>query len=96
MTNSQDASRSTPPSTAPGQRVSTAVVEAIAAEADRDPTELPPLFDTIDPDALDAIFSTQPDGTPRRDGEVVFPYAGYRVCVSADRTVEVRSDPDHA
>lgn len=36
---------------------STAVVEAVATATDRDPTDLHPLYDYLDGDALDALLS---------------------------------------
>lgn len=34
------------------------IVEAVAAAAGVDPTDLPPLYDFVDPDALDSLFDT--------------------------------------
>jgi hypothetical protein len=57
---------------------SQAVVEAVASAEGLDPLELPvPLYDAIDPDALDALF--QDDDT---DGRVEFSYYGYDVTVT--------------
>lgn len=39
----------------------TELIRAIADLENTDPTELTPLFDSIDPDALDALFSTTSD-----------------------------------
>lgn len=64
--------------------VSTAVVEAVSAASNTTVLELPPLYDAVNPDALDSLFTDE-----RRVGEVAFRYAGYRVVVYADRTVEV-------
>jgi len=38
--------------------ISTAVVNRVAADKGVEPTDLPPLHDAIDPDALDAVVST--------------------------------------
>lgn len=64
--------------------LSTAVTEAVRAGSETALTDLPPLYDAIDPDALNAMFSGR--GT---DGWVKFRYAGHVVTVHADRTVEV-------
>lgn len=61
-----------------------AVVDAIAEARDVDPTELRPLFDWVDPDALDSVV---PSATVR------FRYAEYLVTASADAVV-VRSPTD--
>jgi hypothetical protein len=37
----------------PAEQATTAVITAVAAVTDMQPTELGPLFDSIDPDALD-------------------------------------------
>lgn len=63
--------------------VSTSVVQQVAERAGVDATELPPLYDSIDPDALDAIFASTTSSTSR-SGRIEFTYAGYRVTVSSD------------
>jgi hypothetical protein len=70
---------------APGETVSERVVWRVAAAADSDPSVLPPLYDYIEPDALDALVSNM------ADGEVAFTYAGYDVTVDSDGTVTVRA-----
>lgn len=62
------------------------IVQAVAAAADTDPLELPPLYERVDADALDAVVSGL------RNGEVRFRYAGYAVTVHSDGTVEVDDD----
>lgn len=42
-------------------------------------TELPPLCNAVDVEALDDLFAPQFDGTPRSGGFVAFNYNGYRV-----------------
>ena len=67
-----------------GESASEAVIHTVARETDRDPLELPPLFDAVDPDALDALART------RRGGDVTFEYAGQTVTVDCDgQTVTV-------
>lgn len=63
--------------------VSTQVVEAVAEMEDTGHTELPPLFDTIDPDALDTI--AQENG-----GAVSFQYAGYALKVRGTMDIVVQ------
>jgi len=63
---------------------SVAVIEAVGAVSNSEPTELPPLVETIDPDALNSLFNS-----PDSAGRVVFRYLEYTVAVSADRTVRV-------
>ncbi|MFC7157950.1 HalOD1 output domain-containing protein [Halomarina halobia] len=64
--------------------LSTAIVEAIAAEKQVDPIRLdPPLHDVVDPDALDEMFSV-PNSVP---GYVAFEYDGYQVEAHSDGRV---------
>lgn len=62
---------------------SEAVVMAVAERKGVGPTEVPPLHDVIDPDALDDVFRG------RRSGRVTFEYAGYEVTVSGRRDVQM-------
>ncbi|WP_254543576.1 HalOD1 output domain-containing protein [Halomarina pelagica] len=63
--------------------VSTSVVLALAAVTGRGLTEIVPLSDHLDFDALDRLFESL-CGVPRTDGHVAFVYDGYRVVVHAD------------
>jgi len=72
---------------------STAIVEAVAETTGVDPLDCPPLWEVVDPEALDALFL---EGTR---GTVTFEYAGCRVAVEDGETVSVcrRADAvDHA
>ena len=64
-------------------RPSVALVEAVASEAGCHPVDLPPLYDTLDPDALDRLF---PLGG---DGELVVCYQGYEVTLRAADDITV-------
>lgn len=66
-----------------------AVVRTVAAYSGRPPKELPPLFEVVDPDALDLLFQPLDDGTPRQGGAVAFEYAGYHVRIDFDGRVDV-------
>lgn len=63
---------------------------AIAARDGPDTGECPPLYEAIDPDALDKLFAPL-HREPERHGKVIFEYCGYEVTVHADRTVELES-----
>ncbi|AEM55829.1 hypothetical protein HISP_01065 [Haloarcula hispanica N601] len=66
------------------QSIVTAVVRAVAT-AERRPVEtLPPLADSINPDALTTCIADS-----NTDGHVAFDYSGYRVVVDTDGTVTV-------
>lgn len=64
-------------------QVSTRVVSAVAEEKGVDSTELPPLYDAIDPDALDALCNGEKGATmSRRPLEISFRYADRIVRIS--------------
>ena len=81
-----------------GRSPSQAVIQAVAAASGRSPVRdddqdrkepLEPLYDTVDPDALDALFASTSCGSPV-PGRVEFVYCGYRVSVDGTGRVEVR------
>jgi hypothetical protein len=66
-----------------------AVVTAVADAEGVDPTELTqPLYDAVDPEALDTVFR-------RSDGWITFEYYGYVITVDAGGTVELSSIDGH-
>jgi hypothetical protein len=69
------------------QSPSEQVVDAVAACADTDPLDLPPLYESIDTDALDALFRSNGG-----DCTVVFEYADYEVTVDCGREPDIRVD----
>ena len=71
---------------------STAVIRALAAVSGDDPTTIEPLFDVLDPDALDRLFA--PARTPRLQGTVAFEHHGYRITVRADGRGSVVREAD--
>jgi hypothetical protein len=71
----------------PDAPASEAVLTAVADRAGTEPAELPPLYDAVDVDALDALFG---GGKP---GRVSFGYAGYEVTVCGRDQVAVICDP---
>lgn len=78
---------------APERSPSEAVIEAIAIQSDTDDLtvvadDLEPLYDAIDPTALDALFG--PSATSDRSpGSVTFDYAGRRITVDTSGCVEL-------
>lgn len=69
---------------------STKVIEEVADHEGVDPTALKtPLYDCIDPDALDAVFQGGRDGAGPASGRVEFEYHGYRVIVEPPGRVQV-------
>jgi hypothetical protein len=68
-------------------RVSEAVIRAVADVTEVDPVRIAPLYDIIDPDALDRLFQPTPSVTRNVDSRVCFTMAGCEVTVSDNRTV---------
>lgn len=61
------------------------VIDALAAVTDTDPLELPPLYEVIDPEALDALF--RPDSGV--EGTVQFTFGPHEITVRSDGTVAI-------
>ena len=77
----------------PDQPLSEAVIVALATDAGLDDpiavaTEFGPLYDAIDPDALDALFESS--ATTDRSGGVTFTYADRTISVDSSGRVEFR------
>lgn len=78
------------PDAMPGSRLSEAVVEAVADAEGVSPLELrPPLFEVVDPDALDKLFPLPSLEQGRTEGHVTFEYCGYEVTVQPDGVISV-------
>lgn len=60
-----------------------AVIESLADALDCEPHEVPPLHDTVDLDALEALFGSQYDGTPRTDGRIAFVHGDCDVVIAS-------------
>lgn len=63
---------------------SESIVTAISEREGTPPTELNPLHEVVDVDALNSIFGARSDGTPREVGSVSFQYCGYHVTIFGD------------
>lgn len=74
---------------------SEAVVRAVAAISGDEPFELTPLYEVVDPDALDALFLPTHDGPTEREGEVAFNYCGYRVEIRSYGVIEIHPTSVH-
>lgn len=72
------------------QTVSEEVIRSVADAKGIEPTELPPLYDTLDPDALDSVFAAS--SVVR--GKVIFEYEGFLVTVTDDDQVVVEESDD--
>ncbi|WP_436908947.1 HalOD1 output domain-containing protein [Halosimplex marinum] len=71
----------------------TAVVQAVAVAANSAVSELEPLGNAVDPDALDGLVDREGDGSPVK---VSFEYEGTEVGVRSDGTITVCTVLDDA
>lgn len=71
--------------------ISTAVTHAIATIEGVDPERIESLSETINPDALDALFQPKLDGTSRSDGHISFTLHGYDVTVHSHGKIVISS-----
>ena len=72
----------------PEKAATLAVLEAVESASEIDATALPPLYDAVDPDALDALFESS-DPTPTSAPRLSFSYAGLEVTVDGGPTLTV-------
>lgn len=63
--------------------VSEQVIEAVAGATGTDALELPPLYDAIDPDALNTLVEGSGGVT------ISFVYAGQEVCIESDGAIRI-------
>lgn len=63
---------------------SDAVVDAVSESAGVGPTDIDPLYQSLDPDALDAILSRIGRLHVPSEASVAFSFNGYRVVVKAN------------
>lgn len=73
----------------PTDRPSEAVIAAVAAVTGESATTLPPLFDAIEPDALDSLVAHARRKGSAGDHRISFSYAGFDVTVRADGVVRL-------
>ena len=73
-----------------GEPVSIRTVRRIARLEGVDPAELhPPLYEAIDPEALDSLFDSADETDRIGSVTVEFEYCGYRVTVGVNGDVDV-------
>lgn len=70
------------------------VVASVAAARSVDPLDLPPLNESINPTALNTLFSSYWAEDPDYEGRITFAYAECDVAVAVDGGVEVTARAD--
>lgn len=71
--------------------VSDRIVRTIAEYEDESPDDLPPLSDSINPNALDRAFESA-DGTVGKAGCITFSYYGYTVLVQSTGQILIKKN----
>lgn len=66
-----------------------AVIESLSAVSGVEPTSLTPLYETLDPTALDALFRPVSGETPRHHGSISFSHDGYDMTVLAHGEIAI-------
>ena len=72
-----------------GERASEAVITAVAALAGTPPADLEPLYEAVEPDALDSLVDHARRADVGGTHELWFAYAGYDVGVRSDGRIQI-------
>lgn len=64
------------------------IIEALATAMRVDATDLPPLYDIVDPDAIDSLFPKH-NGVANAEAMLSFNYDNWNVFVNADGRIRV-------
>lgn len=64
--------------------LSVRIVETVSEMTEADPTELPSLYETVDPEALETLVNSMAHGV------VSFEYAGYSLTVESNGSVQLK------
>ena len=79
------------------ESLSMTVVAAVGAVAESELTELPPLFESVDADALNDLFEPiESDSRRREAGRVTVPYSGFRLTVHANGEIRIQPQPSES
>lgn len=75
---------------AESDEISATIIDAVAAITGNEPADLQPLYEAVDPDALDQLLrSLRTSSISQGRSEVVFTFNGCEVTVAADGTITV-------
>lgn len=76
----------------PNSTVSARVIDALADAAGTDPMDVPPLYGTVDPDALDRLVASLGDTAGTSPATIEFTHADHRVTITLDGNVTITLD----
>lgn len=74
--------------------LATSIVEAVAAVSDTAPLSADPLYDSVDPDALERYLRSVRSPDQRVGGTAQFTVHGYAVTVGSNGHIAVQCSPD--
>lgn len=66
-------------------QLSQVIVAAMAEALDTEVHEIPPLYESVDPEALDDLFGRRHDGTLRDGGRIAFDHDECEIVAESDR-----------
>lgn len=73
--------------------VTARIIDEVAEREGVDPVELTsPLYEVIDAEALEFLFSNAISGKQREGLHVTFTYCGYSIAVDQDGEIEIRTE----
>ncbi|ELY46785.1 HalOD1 output domain-containing protein [Natronorubrum sulfidifaciens] len=73
-----------------GEQASEAIITAVAALSDTRPVELTPLYESVEPDAIDALVSHARRADTAGTHQLQFRYEGFDVDVRTDGRIQIR------
>ena len=74
------------------ETVTEGVVTAVAVATNTEIQQMPPLYETINADALNELFAERYNGEMRTTGQVRFTYCGCEVVVLSSSRIIVEAD----
>lgn len=69
--------------------IGTTIMDALSSIAQKSVSELGPLNEVVDPDALERLFAPQPDGRPRGSGFIHFAIQNFEVSVHSNGHISI-------
>ena len=76
--------------------ISTIVIRGVATLTGERPTDIEPLHEVINPDALNALFQPGSEEFSERHGSVSFPLEGYKVTVYTEGEIVIAIPSDRS
>jgi hypothetical protein len=76
------------------ESLSTTFIHAIESVVGVQSTDLPPLYDVVDPDALDQLFESEDEKEQRTAGRLTVHYAGFLATIHADGEISFHPLPN--